>query len=378
MADRLYLSIFVGPVVAVPAPKPLTDALTSAEIDISDVGSGGFQLRFTLANNSPLQALFLLSSGSPIPIMRVVLMATVGAMPQVLVDGVITHHEFAMGRSGTPSTLSISGVDLTSLMDLTDFSGVPFPGSSPEVRVLTILAKYAVFGIVPNVIPSYVPDISIPTDRIPTQKGTDLAYIKELAKDAGYVFYIEPGPVPGASTAYWGPQVKVGIPQPALNVNMDTWTNVESLNFRYEPQTSVLPVVTIQEPASKTNIEIPIPALSPLNPPLAAVIPPPQTIQPLNDSAKLTPGQAVMRGIARATETGDVVTGEGRLDVLRYGQILKARQLVGVRGAGLAFDGLHYVQRTRHELKLGEYKQSFTLKRNGIVSNVPLVPNLPI
>jgi len=81
-----------------------------------------------------------------------------------------------------------------------------------------------------------------------------------------------------------------------------------------------------------------------------------------------------MRGIARAAETGDVVTGQGKLDVLRYGQILSPRQLVGVRGAGLGFDGLHYVQKTTHELKLGEYKQSFTLKRNGIVSNVPVVP----
>jgi hypothetical protein len=28
-------------------------------------------------------------------------------------------------------------------------------------------------------------------------------------------------------------------------------------------------------------------------------------------------------------------------------------------------------------LKRGEYKQSFTLKRNGIIANVPVVPALP-
>jgi hypothetical protein len=63
--------------------------------------------------------------------------------------------------------------------------------------------------------------------------------------------------------------------------------------------------------------------------------------------------------------------------VLRYGGILQARQLVGVRGAGLAFDGLYYVESTKHQLKLGEYKQSFTLKRNALVSNVPAVPTAP-
>jgi hypothetical protein len=84
-----------------------------------------------------------------------------------------------------------------------------------------------------------------------------------------------------------------------------------------------------------------------------------------------------MRGIARAVETADVVTGNGTLDVLRYGHVLRARSLVGVRGAGLAFDGMHFVDSTTHNIKPGEYKQSFVLKRNGLISNVPLVPNLP-
>ena len=376
MASSLYLTILVGPVVAVPAPKPLMDALTSAEVSISDVGQSGFQLHFTLSNNSPLQTLFLLAAGAPVPILRVILMATPGVIPQVLMDGVVTHHQVSPNATKGSSTLTITGEDLTALMDRIDMTGLPFPGMSPDIRVLTILAKYAAFGIIPNVIPMFVPDIPIPTDRIPSQKGTDLAYIKQLAKEAGYVFYIDPGPLPGVSRAYWGPQVKIGIPQPALNVNMDAWTNVESLSFQYEPQNSVLPLVFIQDPTSKVNIPIPIPPVSPFNPPLGLVIPVPQTIGQMDNTAKLSPGQAIMRGIARATETSDVVTGEGTLDVLRYGQILNARQLVGVRGAGLGFDGLHYVQKTTHRMKLGEYKQTFTLKRNGIISNVPLVPAL--
>lgn len=376
MASSLYLTIMVGPVVAVPAPKPLMDALTSAEVHISDIGQSGFQLHFTLANTSPLQTLFLLAGGAPIPVLRVVLMATVGAVPQVLMDGVVTHHSVSPSATKGSSTLSITGEDLTTLMDKIDMTGLPFPGMSPDVRVLTILAKYSAFGIIPNVIPLFIPDIPIPTDRIPVQQGTDLAYIRQLAKEAGYVFYIEPGPLPGVSRAYWGPQIKIGVPQPALNVNMDAWTNVESLTFQYEPQNSVLPIVFVQDPTSKVNIPIPIPPVSPFCPPLGAVIPVPQTVQPMDNTAKLSVGEALMQGIARATETADVVTGEGTLDVLRYGQILNARQLVGVRGAGFGFDGLHYVQKTAHTMKLGEYKQTFTLRRNGIVSNVPVVPTL--
>jgi hypothetical protein len=376
MASPLYLRLLVGPVEAVPAPKPVMDALTSVEVNVSATGTSGFQLTFSLANSSPLQTLFLLAGGAPVPIMRVILVATFGGLPQVVMDGVVKHTEVVPDAMVGSSKLVATGEDLTAIMDLVDLSGLPYPGLTPDLRVLTILAKYSVFGIIPEVIPMIAPDIELPVERIPTQKGTDLAYIRQLAKEAGYVFYLEPGPVPGTTQAYWGPQIKIGIPQSALNVNMDAFTNVESLNLHYEPQSSVLPIVFIQEPNTKLILPLPIPPVTPLNPPLGLIVPVPQKIEELEDTAKLSPGQAIMRGIARASETADVVSADGSLDVMRYGQILKARQLVGLRGAGLAYDGLYYVESTKHQIKLGEYKQSFSLKRNALVSNLPVVPAL--
>jgi hypothetical protein len=248
---------------------------------------------------------------------------------------------------------------------------------SPDVRVLTILGKYGAFGIVPEIIPVPAPDVPVPVQQTPSQKKTDLAYVQQLAKEAGYVFYITPGPLPGMNQAYWGPQVRVGVPQPSLNVNMDSWTNVESLNFQYQPQSSVLPIVFIQDQTTKVVLPIPIPPVTPFNPPLGLVVPIPQKIEPLTETAKLSPAQALMQGMARAVEAADVVSGDGTLDVLRYGQVLRARSLVGVRGAGVAFDGMHFVDSTTHKLKPGEYKQSFVLKRNALISNLPLVPALP-
>jgi hypothetical protein len=376
MASPLYLTLLVGPVEAVPASKPVMDALTSVEVNVSATGTSGFQLTFSLANSSPLQTLFLLAGGAPVPIMRVILVATFGGLPQVVMDGVVKHTEVVPDAMVGSSKLVATGEDLTAIMDLVDLSGLPYPGLTPDLRVLTILAKYSVFGIIPEVIPMIAPDIELPVERIPTQKGTDLAYIRQLAKEAGYVFYLEPGPVPGTTQAYWGPQIKIGIPQSALNVNMDAFTNVESLNLHYEPQSSVLPIVFIQEPNTKLILPLPIPPVTPLNPPLGLIVPVPQKIEELEDTAKLSPGQAIMRGIARASETADVVSADGSLDVMRYGQILKARQLVGLRGAGLAYDGLYYVESTKHQIKLGEYKQSFSLKRNALVSNLPVVPAL--
>jgi hypothetical protein len=152
---------------------------------------------------------------------------------------------------------------------------------------------------------------------------------------------------------------------------------VESLNFRYEPQKAVTPIIYLQNQATGIVGPLAIPSVNPLDPPLGLVVPVPQKTEELKDTAKLPPAQAMMVGMARASETADVVSGDGTISVLRYGGILQARQLVGVRGAGVAFDGLYYVDSTKHQIKLGEYKQSFTLKRNALVSNVPVVPTAP-
>ena len=84
--------------------------------------------------------------------------------------------------------------------------------------------------------------------------------------------------------------------------------------------------------------------------------------------------QAIARGLAEAAKSQDAVTGNGSLDVLRYGRMLKARGLVGVRGVGVAYDGLYYVQTVTSTLRRGEFKQSFNLTRNGLVSITPRVP----
>jgi hypothetical protein len=377
MASPLYLTLLAGPVEAVPVPKPVADAFVSAEITESATGQSGFQLTFTLADNSVLETLLLLASGAPVPVLRVIMVATFGGLPQVVADGVMEHVEVQPDATSGSSKLIVTGHDLTVLMNLIDLTGLPYPGMSPDLRVLAILAKYAPFGVVPEVIPVPVPDIPVPVSRIPVQHGTDLAYIKELAAEVGYVFYLTPGPVPGMTQAYWGPQIRIGIPQPALNVNMDAWTNVESLSFSYQPQASVLPIVFIQDPVAGLPVPIPIPPVTPFNPPLGLVVPVPQQVKPLNDTAKRSPAEALMLGMAEAIRNADVVTGNGTLSVDRYGQILRARSLVGVRGAGIAFDGMHYVDSVTHQLRLGEYKQTFVLKRNALIADLPVVPALP-
>jgi hypothetical protein len=369
----INLTLMVGPAVPIPVPEIVLDALTSVTVTTSGNSMSGFELAFTLGNQSPLHTIFLLAGGAMPPILRVVIVATINGSSNVLMDGVALETTVAPGPQSSNSTLTVRGKDLTAVMSLIDFSGIPYPTLPCFARVALIVAKYAVIGIVPMPIPELMPDISIPIDRIPRHQGKDLEYIQKLATECGYVFYLDPGPEPGMSVAYWGPEVKVGTPQPALNINMDAFTNVESLQFTFDKERKTLPIIFIQEPISKAILPIPIPDITPLNPPLGAIPPLPPKIEPLYDSVFATPMQAVMMGLGEAARTADAVTATGSLDVVRYGNILKARRLVGVRGAGPAFDGLYYVNSVTHQIKRGEYKQQFALARNGLVSTVPTV-----
>jgi hypothetical protein len=259
------------------------------------------------------------------------------------------------------------------VMDYLDLSGLPFPAMPPEVQVLACLAKYALFGVTPMVIPSVALDIPIPTTQIMRQQGTDLQHVRRLADMVGYVFYVDPGPAVGASVAYWGPQIKWGPVQPALAIDADAASNVDSLSFSFSNEETSLPILMIQEPITKAPIPIPIPDLNPLSPPLGAVPPLPKHFPVISGAAKLPPVRALLIGLAKAAQAADAVTATGSLDVMRYGQVLSARKLVGLRGAGAAFDGLWYVASVTHHLKRGEYKEQFTLSRNGLISTLPTV-----
>jgi hypothetical protein len=381
MLKGVLLTLQMGPAVPAPVPLEVIEALTSVQVTVGSGQRSGFQLTFGASKQS-LLARTLIPAGYFDPMIRVIIVVTVNGSPEVIMDGLITRQQLTPSNEPGQSTLVITGEDVSQAMDLTGLPKIPFAAMPPEARVALLLAKYAVLGIVPEVIPSIMINVQNPADRIPTQDGTDLQYITQLANEVGYVFYVEPGPVPGMNRAYWGPEIKVGAVQPALSVNMDSQTNVESINFTYDGLTKTLYLLFIQALISpaKVPIPIPVPDVTPLNPPLGVKPAPPLHVKLIGEApgaketTKYSPVQAAATGLAAAAKSADVITGSGTLDVVRYGQPLRARQLVGVRGAGPAYDGLYYVKSVTHDIKHGEYKQNFTLSRNALIPFSSTVP----
>ena len=78
MADPVRLQLLIGPGVPVPVPREVLDAVQEVKVESSSGDTqSGFELTFRISNRSPLHTLFLLTGGSAIPILRVVIAVTV-------------------------------------------------------------------------------------------------------------------------------------------------------------------------------------------------------------------------------------------------------------------------------------------------------------
>jgi hypothetical protein len=373
MNRGFYVTLMMGSFTASPVPQPVIDALTELQVTSTVGAQAGFQLKLRLGKASTVQQ--LLQSGFFDPRTRVVIAVTVNGSTDVLMDGIITKHDVTASNDAGKSMLTVTGLDLTALMDFIDFTGIPYPALPMFVIVEIILAKYAVLGVVPLAIPPIMALIQNPIERFLKQDGTDYAYVTKLAQDTGAVFYLDPGPKPGMSLAYWGPDLSkmFGGPQPAGSINFDATSNWDSMSASYDGTLATQYFVTIIEPNSKIPIPIPVPNLDILKAPLGKHAPTPLKSAQLKPIANENPVGAALAGLAALFKTADAISASGQLDVLRYGHVFKARQLAAVRGAGNYYDGNYYVKSVTHNIKRGEYKQSFTLSRGGVGSSVSSV-----
>lgn len=372
----LNLTLLIGPTVPVPAPRPLLEALESIEVTQADEGRSGFQMIFKLGKGGQGFVDYTLLAANPLLQIsfRVILVLTVGPVPQVLMDGIITDQQVQPAQGDTPTTLTITGEDISVMMDREE-KNVEHP-AQPEIAIaLKIIGQYARYGLIPLVIPPPSLDVPIPVERTPVQQDTDLKYLIELAERFAYVFYVVPGPLPGTNTAYWGPPIRVGIPQPALSVDMGAATNVESINFQYDGLKATRVTGSVQDRLS--NQRIPVQTFLSTRPPLAAL---PALLnvgflrqKVFRAEAGLNAAQAMAQAQAETEQSTDVVKAEGEVNAVRYGHLLHARGLVGLRGVGYSYDGLYYVKQVATSIRKGEVRQKFTLTREGLGSTVPVV-----
>lgn len=367
----VQLTLMIGSAIPTPAPQILVEALTNVQVTNSKDRSG-FQLTFTVGKNSPIVTQFLPTGYFDPIVTRVVLVVTMNGQSTPIMDGLVTNQEFGPSNEAGKTTLTLTGQDLSLAMDLAE-KVVPFKAFPDAAKIQSILAPYAVLGITPVIAPPIISSVNNPTRRWETQsKMTDRAYINQVAERCGYVFYIQPGPLPGKSIAYFGPEFKSSSPQKGVSINFDAHSNAESISFSLDGLAKKERNDSIMDPfTNKTPIPVSAPNVSASKPSLGARPSPPAKLEYAKDAAKAEPEEAARNILGVLINNNNGISASGSLDVMRYKQILRAHMLVGVRGAGLAYDGLYYVDSVTHNIKKGEYKQNFTLSRDGLISNTP-------
>jgi hypothetical protein len=365
----LRLVLWIGKSIPMPAPPSIMTALTKVEVLIDIDGEDGFQMTFTLGKEKSLDY-GLLTSGALDPDTRVVLGVLLGATPEPLINGVIYHHQIAPSEEPGMSTLTVSGRDISVLLDLEEKNEM-YQNQPDSLIASLVVLRYAQYGIIPRA--TQTMDVPISLQRVPRQQETDLAFLRRLAKRNGYVFYIEPIAL-GTSVAYWGPEDRMSMPQPALTFNLGASSNIQTMHFANDALAPIGTKGAFVEPITKTSLIIPsLPSLK--IPPLERNTLVPRRTKLMRKTANLNPLQAATAAIAEASNQADPIASTGTLDTVRYGSVLRARRLVGFRGAGISYNGGFYVRRVRHviDVKQGNYTQEFKLSRGGTGSLLPVL-----
>jgi hypothetical protein len=357
----IRLQLLIGrPKVPLPAPFEVMDALTGVSVTNNDRERDAFQMEFSLGKDSLLDYGLLKSGILDVP-NRVIIMMLFGARPQVLIDGLITDLQVTPSNEPGGSRLHVTGEDISAQLSFED-QNETYPNQSDSTIVRQILSRA---GFTPQVTDTR--DTPDDRERVPTQQCSNLRYVRRLAQRNGFVFYVEPTDIPGINIAYWGPENRQGTSQPALTMNMGPNTNVDTpINFHFNGLGPVEPEITVINPLTKQPLPISAPS-SPLRS-LSSNPAKPLRKSKSRDTANLTFAQALQRATSGATEASSGLEATGEVDAVRYGQALRARRLVDVRGAGQTYDGTYYVQQVIHDIRRyprAEYKMRFTLKREG-------------
>jgi hypothetical protein len=346
----------------VPAPPPVVDAVQEIEIDTSTREAGAFRLRLGI---SPTRlgdwSVLEFDLFRPLVPVSIRLSNPMG-IPEAVINGYVTRQEVTYSDEPGGSVLEVSGMDATHLMNLQE-KVMPWP-NLPDMAIAT--AIFGQYAIVPRVQPT--PPLLVEPEGTTTQRGTDIRFLKRLARRNGFECYVQPEPLTGLDMGYFQPpSTGPGLPQAVLNVNMGPQTNVTGFQVSYDMTQPTTVVAAGIDAATKA----PQPALAPvplglpmgLEPALLRILPPP-IVRPVGTGAMRSSelqsaAQAIVDESSLAVRASGTVPGSA--GILRPGGI------VNVRGAGRVFSGTYYLTHVSHTVSVeGGHTQKFEALRNAV------------
>lgn len=291
---------------------------------------------------------------------RVVITAGLEDDTPQLIDGYITHICPSFGDSLGQCELAIWGMDASVLMDRED-KLKDWPGKKDSDIAAEIFNTY---GLTPEVADTEV----VHEEEVSTiiQRETDIQFLKRLARRNGFECYVD------GDTGYFRPPQIDSASQPVLAVHFGDETNINSFQLEVN---ALAPANVTMFQVDRSNKEV-LDATSETAQ---------QRMLGANGAddylgAGMTPGLVY---ISKTVTTGSLemallsqglyntgewfVTGEGEVAANQYGNVLKPRGTVTIKGIGETHSGVYYVTHVTHVFTGAGYTQLFRVKRNALM-----------
>jgi len=370
-----------------PADAALYTALTSLEVEESMDLPGAMELTLPVVRTSDGNLSYLTDSRfAPMSNLAVVVTPVEGAAgavgglagsviaamsdsppgPQCIFDGFVLSHKVHLESGTTNSTVAIFGQDASWLMNLTEQAREWIDVTDADVAN-TIFGNYGI-----------TPDDDNTLDDSPShtesghslmQRGSDIQFLRMLARRNGKVCRVSCADQPGIRTGYFATPNLNGDPDVTLTLNdPENWTvDALDLNWDVTRPSSVIArqaLFTDSDPngVSADTTDSGLPLLSARD--LSDFNGQPMTVMlaaPVDDGGELS-----LRAKSLLREGAWFTRCEGEADVARLGVILRPGMIAAVAGIGDLFSGSYLVWSVRHTITGDSHKMKFALVRNSV------------
>jgi len=343
-----------------PAPAPLVDALQELEIETSLDVASVFRLRFGITKTEIGDWSILdLDPFRPFVPVQIRIQRGLG-VPEAVINGFVSEQNVTYGAEPGSSTLEVTGMDATYLMNLQE-KVMPWPNLPDSAIAAAIFGQHAV---VPMIDPS--PPVLVQPEGMTIQRGTDIRFLRRLARRNGFDCYVQPEPLSGLDMGHFKARSLVGVPQAVLSVGMDAETNVSDFGIHYEMGRATTALAANVDPLTRA----PQPALAPValevplgvEPTLLRELPPPIARPADTGLPRTAELQRAVQALVNRSTWSVVATGTAGLDV----PVLRPGGLVSIRGVGRVYNGSYLVTNVRHTIAAGQYEQHFEARRNAV------------
>jgi phage protein D len=287
-------------------------------------------------------------------------------------DGYITAVHVTIGSEPDNSYLDVSATDTSVLMSLEE-KIVTWPNRTDGDIVQQIVSGYGVEAQVDATLTTHQEN-----DTTIVQRGTDLQFVRQLARKNGLEFYFETDKDSGAVVAYFRAPQLDGTPQPDLAVRFGEESNLSSFWARLSGQRPLnVKVRQIDVKANSANdaqasdTQRTLLGDRDLNDlaggPLGSLVSPRDAQAQMLLLCPPTSDATELQTIAQAVrdEAAWLIAAGGEINSDAYQAVLRPHRLVLIKGAGKEYSGKYYVTRVVHEFKGdGSYTQKFEARRN--------------